>query len=1350
MSELSPRGVRFSAGEEDMRAERLKDPRLSTVALESEDSSPESNGDPNANDQDDDLGGMDRYVDASRHSGSIGSLTPSASMNSVNKSQRSNGGDDGSSFNGSWPQRPLGPTRTPSNTYNPGSSRKPAPPQSAPSFVDSMRSSSKTRPRQSESRFRAQERAYIQKLRQDYSGEYFASYEGTNGNDSDSEGETPSSEGPFDERYDEETIMFYNNETLQPTEEDLQNKENRERLEWHGMLAAVLMGNVVSQEKQRLHGSSDKEVGKTAHKTELWMGVRAKVCGRRFPVQRRMVEEARATVDRTLDEITKFTVKGASEVGKPPYEQVKDVVSKIEKCESLYPSWKAIKAEHKAADSAAFNEAYDSILSWYNTNEMINTELAILKKWVGNDEMDFSRTKQRSPAVHGISSDETSFLDRLMKEDGLRSLYNDDEKSTQKGMLRPISTIISKAKQTLIKNSGPFEKRHLPPYLEELLTLISFPSRLIEEITRTRLAYARRVKETAQQNPLMQDQMISQFQLLLRFAIRIKAEYLAIAAPEPGWELPPLIDESFDQVVLEALKYYFKMLNWKLSGNRNTFKEAELLFEQWGFANEIGSHLLRGEVEVAEQFSSLTFKALNRLSLSFEQELKARPKESASDMSKRYKACLDSVRVRHRMLQRFSRNLSEQYEHACDFSINFPLDEMQRIYDQLLTTGHFLVNTGIFEQDGVYILASAGLRDRPDDIQTLMAVTSKETFGPEFSDQYLLILRPEEPLSWFGLSISLSLREQNIDLKRGQVRLCATGSVALPIARRIFLDAVDTHIDLIQEHRSNIHKVNTRLMETRRVAYKLSNTFMDSVETIRKQAEGKDCQELIQTCFVFATEFGQRSLQSMDTNRRQMNNIKLTKLALDWIGFIVDDCIASDRKTFRWAVQALEFAMRMTMGRHILALGEEDYALMRDKVAGCMGLLISHFDIMGARSTLAAQAEKEKLEAMVGQFKRMDHNGMLLDDAEASRNITDQRMESLDRVDDYRRGKEAERQALGRVLEANTEADRSLAYLSSSATNITMRWQQGHYVGGGTFGSVYAAMNLDSGHLMAVKEIRLQDPKLIPTVAEQIREEMGVLEVLDHPNIVSYYGIEVHRDRVYIFMEFCSGGSLASLLEHGRIEDEQVIMVYALQLLEGLAYLHESGIAHRDIKPENVLLDHNGIIKYVDFGAAKVIARQGRTLVSDLTSTKPNKSMTGTPMYMSPEVIKGENPGHAGSVDIWSLGCVILEMATGRRPWANLDNEWAIMYNIAQGNPPQLPTHDQLSPSGMDFLKKCFAKDPRKRSSAVELLQHDWIKAIRSQVVEPATPTDSTGSLQSTPIATSSSSRGSAGPDGFY
>jgi mitogen-activated protein kinase kinase kinase len=584
------------------------------------------------------------------------------------------------------------------------------------------------------------------------------------------------------------------------------------------------------------------------------------------------------------------------------------------------------------------------------------------------------------------------------------------------------------------------------------------------------------------------------------------------------------------------------------------------------------------------------------------------------------------------------------------------------------------------------------------------------------------------------------------------MRLVAGGSQnRLLNARKSFLETIDMRIDLVVEQRSNLQKVNFRFMEIRKVAFKLSNTFMDSVEKIRQQTRGLNCQELIQTCFIFATEFGQRSLLYMDNNRRSMNNLKLTKLALDWLTFICDDCISSDRKTFRWTVQALEFAMAMTRGRHMLALGDDEYAKLRDKVAGCMAVLISHFDIMGARSSIAAQAEKQRMEAVMNRLNK----GQIMDDDEvAAKCVQEHRLGELSKVDEFRKQILLERSALGRVLEANNEVDRSLAWLSSTATNFTMRWQQGHFVGGGAFGTVYAAMNLDTGQVMAVKEIRLQDPKLIPNIAGQIRDEMRVLESVDHPNVVSYYGIEVHRDRVYMFMEFCSGGSLASLLEHGRIEDEQVIMVYALQLLEGLAYLHELRIAHRDIKPENILLDHNGIIKYVDFGAAKLIARQGRTLVQNLTSTKPNKSMTGTPMYMSPEVIKGENPGHLGAVDVWSLGCVILEMATGRRPWANLDNEWAIMYNIAQGNPPQLPSPDQLSPQGVDFLKRCFVRDSKKRATAIELLQHEWIMAIRNRVVEPSTPSSDTSSNQNTPSSaapsTASGRNSVSGDGGFY
>ncbi|CAG8950602.1 hypothetical protein HYFRA_00002811 [Hymenoscyphus fraxineus] len=1328
--DTSPRSVHFSVsayGTEDDHLDTLKSPRvMERPHAQTSDSGSSGDSQDSAHLGADGVAGSSLHgsVHGSMHSASpLSTIDTRPPITSMNSSMRANT-YAGSNVNGasSRPQRPTGPARTPSNTYAPP--RRPTQPPYI-TISDRNRSGSTQRgfnrsdPNAS---YRAQEKAYVQRLRQDAPFEYFEPHTPSlgYGTGSDTEDESPM-EPQFDnDAYDQETLMFYGNDDIQPTAEDLQDPSKRERLEWHGMLASVLTGDVVRQEKKRLIGASDKQ-GENLH-VEIWLGIRSKICGRTLAAQRRLIEDSRASLDNSIDEIIKFQVQGTTEAGKPPIEQVRDIVKKIEKCEGLYPTCMALEIANKAAASLQYRSTYDAIISWHNTTELINTELGILQSWVGNVELDFNKAKDRSPSGHGLS-DESSFIDRLLKEDGLKSLQGD------KSILLGVAKVIMKAKSTLIENSEGFARRHLPPYIEEMLTLINFPSRLIEEIILVRLQFARKMKDSAQQNAMMQEQMIAQFQILLNLAVRIKQEYVTISQPEPGWDLPPCIGESFDQVVLDALKFYFKMLNWKLGSNRNTFKEAEVLEQEWEFSNEIGRHLQGGDVEVAEQFSSLTFKAFNRLSQTFERDLQRKPKETATEMTKRYKQGLDSVRVRQRMLQRFSRVLSDRFENATDFSISLGNEDLHHLYSRLIETGHFLVYTASIEHDGSFLIASPSLYDRPQDIQSILGTCyHSEDVEEDPTNPYLLVLRPEVQMPWDGRQVDADLPQVSTDVKLGNLRLIADGSQArLANARMLFLDSIDMHLDMVVEQRSNLKKVNLRLTEIKKVVYKLSGLIMDSVEIVRGQTQGLDCHELIQTCFVFATEFGQRSLLHMDRNRKQMNNLKLTKLALDWVSFVCDDCIAADRKTFRWAVQALEFAMVMTTGQHILALGEEEYSKLRAKVAGCMSLLISHFDIMGARSTLAAaQAEKQRVEALAGQFRKMDMNRMM-NDEESARYVLEGKLEQLAMLDDARKQKEAERQALGRVMEETNDADRSLTYLSSSASNVNMRWQQGQFVGGGSFGSVYAAINLDSGHLMAVKEIRLQDPTLIPTIAGQIRDEMNVLEVLDHPNIVSYHGIEVHRDKVYIFMEFCSGGSLAGLLEHGRIEDEQVIMVYALQLLEGLGYLHESGIVHRDIKPENILLNHNGVIKYVDFGAAKVIARQGKTLIAGAQGkSEKAKSMTGTPMYMSPEVIKGENPGRAGAVDVWSLGCVILEMATGRRPWASLDNEWAIMYNIAQGNPPQLPSSEQLSPQGIDFLNRCFVRDPKLRASAAELLQHEWIMAIKSQVsIDPGTPSES-------------------------
>ncbi|KAF8534569.1 hypothetical protein BDD12DRAFT_895618 [Trichophaea hybrida] len=1193
-------------------------------------------------------------------------------------------------------QRPAAPVRTLSSTYapvrHPISSRPRDP------------STSRHRARDPNALYRSQEGAYVRRLRQGTDGDYFNSTSNAFHQESELEDESPSTDNHFDinDPYDNDTLLLYGQDDMEPSAAQLEDAGNRERLEWHSMLASVLMGDVVKQEKKRLIGpTEEKEV--VTMKTELFLGIRARVCGRSIAAQRRMVDDGQSQAEKLIDEIVHFEIQGKDKTDKSPREQVQNILLRWERCEQLWPTRRAMMEAKPNCASAAFNASLDALVAWNNTTELINTELRILQNWVGNEDLDFQRTTIAANNEAAGIDREASFLDRILKDDNLKSLTGESN------MLSGLKSVIGKAKTTLIEYAEAFEKRHLPPYVEELLVLIGFPTRLIEEVIGMRLQYAERMREPVS---MMTDQLISQFQSVLQLAVKIKQEYTHISEPEAGWDLPPCMDENFEQVVLHGLKYYFKLIGWRIGSNRNTFKEAEILETEWNFSNEVGRYIEGGDIEVAEHFSSLTSKLLSRLMSHFEKELQKTPEKKGDELSKRYKSILDSVRVRQRKLFRFARLLSQRFENATEYKT-----KLQELIPRLISSGHFLVYTASVEHEGVYLVADPSLYDRPHQIQSILRTCYHEDVDVYREDNmcsYVLIISPQENLLWNGRVLNVDMKEPIADIKPGRLRLVADGSeLRLATARVEFANFTEHKLDILLERRANLPRVNQELMKIKKTTFRLSNTIMDSVERIRRQTTGLGCQELIQTCFAFATEFGQRSQIYMDNNRKAMNNLKLTRLAVDWVSFICDDCVATNRLTFRWAVVALEFCMVMTRGQNIILISEQEYSRLRAKVAGCMSLLISHFDIMGARSTLAAQAEKRKMEALAGQLKKMDVS-MLLEDNEASEHIRKEWLRQLEEIEASRKHIQTERQALGRVLDDSNQADRSLTYLSkSSFSNVSLRWAQGEFVGGGNFGTVYIAMNLDSGYPMAVKEIRLQDPQVIPQIATAIRDEMMVLELLDHPNIVQYFGIEVHRDKVYLFMEFCSGGSLASLLEHGRIEDETVIMIYALQMLEGLAYLHENNIVHRDIKPENLLLDHNGIIKYVDFGAAKIIAKQGKTRGGGGPTTRTNlNSMTGTPMYMSPEVITGSNKGRHGSIDIWSLGCVVLEMATGRRPWANLDNEWAIMWNIAAGHPPQMPTLDQLSDLGIDFLKKCFERDPRTRPSAAELLQHDWVSYL--------------------------------------
>ncbi|SPO24727.1 related to SSK2 - MAP kinase kinase kinase of the high osmolarity signal transduction pathway [Ustilago trichophora] len=709
--------------------------------------------------------------------------------------------------------------------------------------------------------------------------------------------------------------------------------------------------------------------------------------------------------------------------------------------------------------------------------------------------------------------------------------------------------------------------------------------------------------------------------------------------------------------------------------------------------------------------------------------------------------------------------------------------------------------------------------------------------------RYILLLSPRDPFMWTGKVMHHIMPRVDIALADRRVRLIADGPKGrLELAKRHFQSVFahtgtgedvddgseDGHaafpLETLNDQMAHMSRVQSGLEDINKGVYMLSDTIIRKVPEIRRRLRGLgvrararggtprsttsenaagglggNCDELIQNCYSMAAEHGRRALPFIESARlRDQMTLALARLAIDWIAFICDDCVPSERKTFKWAVTALGNANHITSAENIFRLNEQDFALLRAKVASCMALLISHFDILGARSSVAkAQEEQEKLEREKAERNRITAGGadavqnlsedfqslrlqgngeaasqgqatkaslvgpgigaqMLVNKLDAAMQATEERwISKVLEWDAARHELEAEQRLIGRVLDDTRLEDRSLQFLAQSASKITIRWQQGQFIGGGTFGTVYLAVNLDSGGLMAVKEIRFQDISSTPSLYQQIKDEMEVMSMLSHPNIVEYYGIEVHRDRVYIFEEYCQGGSLAALLEHGRIEDETVIQVYTLQMLEGLIYLHSQGIIHRDIKPDNILLDHMGVLKYVDFGAAKILAKNSRTIQrSRKTGGLGNigmmaqgmdggkqggpagamASLQGTPMYMSPEVIKGNADVPQSAADIWSLGCVVLEFATGKRPWSNFDNEWAIMFHIGMAEQhPALPDPSQLSPMGIEFIRQCLTINPRQRPTAIQLKEDPWMRSLIEEL-DAANEAEAAAELAGVPV----------------
>uniref|UniRef100_A0A8C2PJI7 Mitogen-activated protein kinase kinase kinase 4 n=2 Tax=Capra hircus TaxID=9925 RepID=A0A8C2PJI7_CAPHI len=750
-------------------------------------------------------------------------------------------------------------------------------------------------------------------------------------------------------------------------------------------------------------------------------------------------------------------------------------------------------------------------------------------------------------------------------------------------------------------------------------------------------------------------------------------------------------------------------------------------------------------------------------------------RRSVIEVSRALKELFHEARERASKALGFAKMLRKDLEIAAEFILSAPVRDLLDVlkakqYVKVQIPG--LENLQVFVPDALaeeksiilqLLNAAAGKDCSKDSDEALI-------------DDYLLLTKCDRTpdsedgwAAWEAQPVKIVPAVETVDTLRSMqvdnLLLVVMHSAQLIIHRKAFQQSIEGLMTLRQEQTSSQPVIARALQQLKNDALELCNRISDAIDRVDHmftsefdaevdESESATLQQYYREAMIqgynFGFEYHKEVVRLMSGEFKQKIGDKYISFARKWMNYVLTKCESGRGTRPRWATQGFDFLQAIEPS-FISALPEDDFLSLQALMNECIGHVIGkphspitaihrnsprpvkvprcHSDPPNPHLIIptpegfrgSSVPENDRLASIAAELQSLSRHSSPTEEREepaypkgdssgstrrswelrtlisqtkdtASKQGPIEAIQKSVRLFEEKRYREMRRKnIIGQVCDTPKSYDN---VMHVGLRKVTFKWQRGNKIGKET-----------QEHDTKMAPIRFQpnDHKTIKETADELK----IFEGIKHPNLVRYFGVELHREEMYIFMEYCDEGTLEEVSRLGL--QEHVIRLYTKQITVAINVLHEHGIVHRDIKGANIFLTSSGLIKLGDFGCSVKLKNNAQTMPGEVNST------LGTAAYMAPEVItRAKGEGHGRAADIWSLGCVVIEMVTGKRPWHEYEHNFQIMYKVGMGHKPPIP--ERLSPEGKDFLSHCLESEPRMRWTASQLLDHSFVKVWQSAV----------------------------------